>query len=202
MKTRSQQNEERRERRNRIIMSLTLIFLMVFSTVAYAFYYFTGDTGVIRYNGHKIAPIVTNGYVQGYTTEVDDRDMIFYTAPEDTLGIALPPGMVQTLRDAEVIVMLFDAQDNQTQYYDALRFDFSETIPNPQASGVTRPSDVYALPVLSCANATAEYPFILFERGNTSVSYRGGCYVLAAEEQGFALLRDRIVYAYHGITEE
>ena len=75
MKTRSELHEEKRQRRNKVIISLVMIAIMLTSTVAYAFYYFTGDSTTVRYNGHKISAQVEGGYIQGYTAKVDGDKM-------------------------------------------------------------------------------------------------------------------------------
>lgn len=202
MKTRSQREEERREKRNKIVISLILVFLMVFSTIGF---FFSGSDGTtIRYNGHKIRAVLSEqGFIQGYVTEVDDRQIYFLTTPEDTLSVPLPTGFADSLRNAEAIVFLFDPAGNNTEFYDQLRFDFSTAIPKPQAAALTQPSANYPFQVASCADTQPAYPLVLLRSGQRNITYEGGCYVLQGEEPyDFALLRDRIVYAYHGITEE
>jgi hypothetical protein len=201
MKPRTDRQEERRQRRNRIIISLFIIALMLFSSIAGAIIYFGGDSQSIRYNGHKIRIVADqNGYAQ-YTTKVDGQTITFYTAPQDSESIALPPGMIETLRNADAIVFLFDPKDNQTAMYDELRFSFSQALPKQQGTAITQADDRYDLQVLSCENAGPTYPFLFFKAGNGSVGMDGNCYTLEGGRNNFALLRDRIVYAYYGISQ-
>jgi hypothetical protein len=205
MKHRSAVAEERAERRKKKILAFIIIGLMVFSSVAFAINYITGSgSTTVRYNGYKLKGVVNEqGFVQGYTTEVNDKELFFYSAPTDSLVIPLPADMISTLKEADALIFLFDPQDNYTQLYDQLRFDFKETIPQEQYPAVTQSSTTYPFVVASCANSSAQAPFIYFKQGPRAITAdNNSCYVVSGEQYDFALLRDRIVYAYYGITQE
>lgn len=175
---------------------------MVFSTVGF---FFSGGSGTsIRYNGQKISAVVSEqGLIQGYVTEIDDEQVYFLSTPEDTLSIPLPTGFIETLQNAEAIVFLFDPHDNSSGFYDQLRYDFSTTIPKQQVALLTEAHASYPmLSVGDCSAAAPVYPVIELRQGPRAVEYEDGCFVMqASEPYDFALLRDRIVYAYYGITE-
>jgi hypothetical protein len=197
-------DEERSDRRKKMAMSIVLLLILIFSSFAYAIVYFFGDANTsTRYNGHRIRVVANDqGLPVGYTTKVDGKDISFYTPPQDTASITLPPGFMDTLQQANGVVFLFDPADPNTQLYDELRFDLSTALPLQQGGGILAPSDKYALPVLNCSQATPQYPFIVLRNGTRDFSYENGCYVMQGDVQGLVLLRDRIVYGYYDVIEE
>jgi hypothetical protein len=203
MRHRSQAAEDRAELRKKRVLALVIVGLLLVSSIAFVINFFTNSSTTVRHNGYKLKGVVNDqGFVQGYSTEVDDKELFFYSAPTDSLSIPLPPNMIPTLKNSQALVFLFDPQDNYTGLYDQLRFDLRETLPKEQYAAVTEPSETYPFAVASCANSSAEAPFIYFKQGPRAITFENNCYVLSGEQYDFALLRDRIVYAYYGITEE
>jgi len=199
MKTRSQEHDERKQRRNRRIISAAIIVLMVLSSAGYAIYYFTGGTS-INYAGHRFTQVVDNGgNVQGYSTKLDGKVMYFSAAPTQLTGIALPPGLGDTLRQSSGIIFLFDPNDPMTPVYDQLRFDLSTAIPKVQGAAITNKSSLYPFPLASCRNSTATYPFIMLTNGTRNITYSNGCFVLSGTQYDYSMVRDKLVYAYYGI---
>lgn len=202
MKSRSERHEERKQRRNRVFMSVFVALILITSTIGF---YFTGSSTSTRYNGHKIVTVTdVNGQIIGYSTKVDGKLLQFATSPADSLAIELPTGFVEQLRSAQAIIFLFDPQDNNTNIYDQIRFSLRDAIDKPQGSAITSPSEKYpTTPLASCADARPESPVVYLTQGNRSIVYENGCWVIAgAEVVDWIFLHDRIVYAYHGITEE
>jgi hypothetical protein len=175
---------------------------MLFSVVG--FYLDTATTGA-SYNGHSLKPVVDEfGRQVGYQTKIAGTNRVFYSAPQDSQDIALPVGLIDTLHSAQGVVFLFDPTDNQTSVYDQVRFDLAQAIdPRPAGAALTRAASAdspYQYPIANCTSATPEYPILHFTYGNKSISYQDGCFVLAGTAQDIVLERDRILYAYYGIT--
>jgi hypothetical protein len=201
MRTRSEELEERRLRRNKIVIAVVIIVLMLFSSVASAVLFFTDGNSSIKYNGRKFkAAINDQGLIQGYTTKIEGKEVFFYSSPEAAASLEAPPGFSLTLQQANAIVFIFNPADPLVPIYDQIRFDLSQTIPKQQGAAILNSSPSYSLPVLSCANSSAAYPFILLMNGTKNVTYSEGCYVFSGTQYDFALLRDKIVYSYYGIA--
>ncbi len=202
MKSRSERIEARKRRRNQIFISVLIALLLVTSTIGF---YFQGSTTTTRYNGHKIIAVTTEtGQIVGYSTKINGEMMQFATAPQDSLAVHLPAGFIDQLRSAQAIIFLFDPTDNNTAIYDQIRFSMRTSIPIAQGSAITAQSDLYpTTPQASCADARAEAPILLLTHANRTITYENGCWVLGGEAVvDWIFLHDRIVYAYHGITQE
>lgn len=201
MKNRREAQEEKKRKRLRVIVSVSLILLMVLSTAG--FYFDSAATGT-RYNGHKIT-YVSNSADYQYQVKVDGTIVQFYSAPTDSLSLDMPSALTAALQSAQGVVFLFDPTDNQTAYYDRVRWDFQKAFdPKPVGAAVTQAPSVdspYQFPVASCADARAEYPIILFRTGSQAITYEQGCFVFQGEVQDLLLIRDRVLYAYYGITQ-
>ncbi len=198
-RSRSEQREERKKRIIQVTVSLFLVFLLLFSYIAY---YFTPDQNTIRENGFKITPNVDSlGYIQGYTTKVNGTKKMFYTAPSESQNIALPEGMIAELQSAPFVAVLFNPNDTYVGVYDQMRFDFSANLNTNVLSAVTEESPKYSqLTTIACGNESNEITMILLAEGNRSITREGGCYVLRGGQYDFGALRDRVLYAYYGIT--
>ncbi len=197
--SRSEEREERKRRRIQIAVSLFLVFLMVFSTVAF---YFQPDPTKVRYGDYTFrAQVDSQGFIQGYTTKIAGEERSFYTLPDQSLDIALPEGFAATLQNAPLVVVLFNPEDNLTALYDQVRFDFANAFSQPLVPGITQESSSYPFSVLDCANASPDVPFILLAEGARGITQENGCYVVRGAQYDYAFLRDRIVYRYYNITE-
>lgn len=201
-RARTEREDERRQRRIRVAISVFMLFILVFSSVAY---FFTPDPNSFSYNGIRFrAQADSAGFIQGYVAKVDGEQRSFFTRPTDTLSLALPEGFPESLRDAQVVVVLFDPADNLTPLYDVFRFELEKTLgTSPMlVPAVTTESEQYAFPVYSCAQAAPGSPVILLTQGTMGIAEKDGCIVVAGGQYDFALLLDRIRYRLLGVTEE
>lgn len=202
-RTRSERSEERRQRRIRVGVSLFMVFLMVFSTVAY---FFTPDPNSFTYNGVRFKAQVENGFIQGFSARIDGEERVFYARPGDSQFIGLPEGFPESLRDAQFVVVLTDPSDNLTQLYEAFRFQLERSFGSAPVlvSAVTEESEIYPFPVYACDQATPETPVLFLTQGPigiTADSENPSCITVSGSQFEYALLHDRILYRYFGVTE-
>lgn len=194
--------EEKRQRRIRVGISLFMLFILVFSSVAY---FFTPDTNSFTYNGVRFRGQADSaGFIQGYVAKIDGTQQTFFSRPTDTLNIELPIGFPESLRDAPVTIILFDPEDNLTALYDLFRFELERSLKDRVlAPAVTAQSPQYPqFPVYSCAQATSESPVVLLTQGTIAITNADGCVTISGGQYDFALLLDRIRYRLLGVTEQ
>jgi hypothetical protein len=208
-KSRAQADDERRSRFIRVGVSLFMLFILVFSSVAY---FFIPSQTSFRYNGYRIAATVdANGFVQGFTTRIDGTQYSFFSRPEDSLGIPLPAGFVEEISSAQAIFVVFDPNSNLTPFSDAFRFELERSLaPTPIIPAITQPADptllqgasFTAFSVISCEQAVPGMPVLILAEGPRGIERTEPCYTISGSQFDFALLRDRIVYRILGVTEE
>lgn len=200
MRSARTRSDEKRQKLIRTWVSIGIIFLLVSSTAAF---YFGSSATTTRYNGFSVTMNTNQANSYPYLVKIKGEQIPFFSAPVDSESISLPVGFVDTLKQSQGFIFLFDPTDNQTAYYDVVRFDFSTIIKDkPQGAAVTQTSSdsTYSFQVLSCTSATAEYPIILLRPGPREVLYENGCFVLQGNAQDILLLRDRLIYAYYGVS--
>lgn len=202
-RTRAERSEERRQRRIRVGVSLFMVFLMVFSTVAY---FFTPNPNSFTYNGVRFRAEVENGIIQGFSARIDGEERVFYARPGDSQFIGLPEGFPESLRDAQIVVILVNPEDNLTPLYDAFRFQLERSFgANPLlVPAVTTESATYPFPVYTCDQATPEAPVLFLTQGPVGITAdenNPSCITVSGSQYEYALLHDRILYRYFGVTE-
>lgn len=192
--------QQRKERRQKMVMSIVLTFLMVAS----GFGIYLSGRGAqqqsIRDHGLVFSIDSDNGY---YTAKVGGQRMSFYYLPSSVQDIPFSMDAVDAVRGANATVITFDPtlEDQRSlQAIDTARFDFAQYLGKPVINAVSEPSQLYSLPVLSCANATAGVPVISLERSSEpSVSSDGDCVRISGNTTGFLEARDRFLYEYYGV---
>ena len=194
-------DEEKKQSRIRVGISLFMLFILVFSSVAY---FFTPDPNKFSYNGVRFSTQVDGtGAILGYTAKINGVAQTFYSRPMDTLDIALPEGFPESMRDTQVVVVLVDPADDLTPLYDLFRFELEKSLGTSPilAPAVTTESAQYAFPVYSCAQATVDSPVIFLTQGPLNITNTNNCITISGSQYQFGLLLDRLRYRLLGVTE-
>ncbi|MGV8150711.1 MAG: hypothetical protein ACP5NV_03220 [Candidatus Woesearchaeota archaeon] len=153
----------------------------------------------LKYNNQKFTITDT-----GYKTKINDKFYTFQHFPSELERINLSKDTVDLIKNSQAIAIFFDptASLDDLTYIDYSRFAFDEAIDVPVYFGVTQESDTYALPVISCANATFEMPFILINvSDDTGIKRDGNCIIMNAKLRETIALEERIVYQIFGIMK-
>jgi hypothetical protein len=186
-----------------IIVSSFIVFCMVFSI--FAIIIDNQDSGM-SYNKHSF---LTTDY--GYKTKISGKYMDFYYYPSELERINISRDMIYFIKSSKGFAFVFNPNDNVTnnlQYIDVLRYDVQLQFNTSVYFGITQESKGYTLPVVSCANATADFPFIVIDTdpkandGNTgfTVSEENPyCFMMNARLKDLLAAKDRLVYTYYGI---
>ena len=194
--------EKRRERNMKIFMGVFLAFLMVASGFGI---YLSGkgsSSQLLEDHGLRFSPAYdANGRFLYYQTKIDKQEQHVYFLPSDVAAIPMS-GDVAFVRNASMVTVAFDPSMSPVslQAVDLARYDLSGMLQKPVIGATIVPSENYALPVVSCANATTTMPVIEFGAAeNESIVVNGSCIKLLGNNTGLLQLHDRFVYEYLGV---
>jgi hypothetical protein len=186
-----------KEQRNQIIMAVFLSVIMVASMLGIML---NQESTTITYNDFKFRPVQNKGYV----TKVNGEQVVFNYLPEDVQEFNVPGNFCSVLQDSAAIKILFEPNNPSVQFIDYIRLDFEEKLDKTIVSSITENSSAYSLfKVSNCSQSSALQPIIFFKESNTTGLELDNEYCLIAEssEQGYVLLKDRLLYCYYGIME-
>lgn len=177
-----------------------IIILMISSVFGVMFYGFSNPQGSYKYNGHTLK-VVENNYV----TEIDGKQLTFYFLPENVENLNFSEDIKAKL-SSPILTILFDPEDENIEYMDLLRFELielssSEAIKTYFLPAMTKESDIYNLPIMSCDDATATQPTLYFLTGNSTKIYQDNNCIIFQGTYGTDIvrLRDRLLYQLSGI---
>ncbi len=132
------------------------------------------------------------------TTTLDGETLRFHS--QVTTALSIPyDAQVTPLLSAPQLIVTFDPQEEeQLEYYDLVRSELAFAFPNI-AGGVTQESEEYALPILSCDDATEQNPIIELRSGEARVSIDDNCILLSGNLTSVVLAKDALLYNYYGL---
>jgi hypothetical protein len=182
-----------------ILVSAFIVFSMVISIFAIVVDNQGQDSN--EYNKHKI--LFTNS---GYKTKINGNYQEFYNHPTELERINISSNIISKLKNGIGIAFLFNPNESVTenlQYIDVVRYDAGLQFDKSVYFGITSNSSNYQLPIISCANATAEYPFIMINISSTtgfSISEENpNCIIMNGKLKDILASKDRLVYTYYGV---
>lgn len=185
--------QEKRERRLKIIVSSVIAFLMITSVIG--FLYSGGSDDRYDYNGHRFKK---SGY--GWATKIETTWASFVYYPPELESLNVSSTVVPLLKNARVIYLTFDPGSSFLAEIDQVRFDLSTKFPEWLGifviDATTRNDDRYALPTITCMNATADAPVLYVTEGNATIVAQQGSCILVQASQGSDLLKleERLLY--------
>lgn len=189
--------KQRKQRKSQIIMGGVLVFLMLF-----------GMMGIFTYNNSS-ADYEYNGFEftwdgRMYYTEIEGKEMSFYTLPPQLVDINVTPTFKNKIRSRGMYITFNPNQEsNNLIFIDVVRNDLTKNIQSYVISTITEPSDTYDLPIITCENATSTIPVIYINVGNeTSVKQEGECLILNGKQSDLLRIRDLIIYTFYGVIDE
>ncbi|MBN2567015.1 hypothetical protein JXB02_02940 [Candidatus Woesearchaeota archaeon] len=185
------------------LMAGFIVSIMVLSVLGFMWGREADTQGSLTYDG-----IVFDRVQEGWQTEVGGSSHLFQYFPGEVDAIDFSSADAVMVRDARMMVFLFDPDDPDLVTLDTLRLDLSDAFATGfdsyLSSATTAASDLYALPVLGCANASQYIPFIYFTRGNeTGIAPSAEspyCLVLSGSSgMHYVQLKDRLLYGMLGV---
>ena len=176
-----------------VIIVIAIIVLMVGSSLLIGLD--SDNPSQLKYNDHRFT--YKNNQ---WTTVINNYEVNFYYHPSelDYINLTNPENF-----NVPLIYVSFDPNETN-EYIDLsrLKLDLAGQLTNTYFShGLTKLSEDYDLPQITCQNATPYTPVITYQKSNeTSISYKNNCYTLNAQSNiDFLKLTERIIYQILGV---
>jgi hypothetical protein len=192
--------ERKRENRIKVMMSIIIVLLMVFSAFGIIIGSYTSD---IRFGRLKFVA-TQEGY---YQTQINKQTVIFYSLPQDSIIVNAEQGALERIFSSPLFITSFDPNNanESLQFIEVARFDLASSMPDKFVMhSVSDYSEAYAaLSVVGCANATFQAPVLYFNVSDTTGIYlQGDCIFFSGRGIDFLRLRDRVLYEYYGVLKQ
>jgi len=211
--------EEKKKRRNSILMGVVLIFLMTFGILGYGFTGSTDHSGGeadqfnnFEYKGFEFNIVAIDDNNVVFTTVIGANELAFYNGPYDVEGIYIAPDFQEAVKASNNLVLTsepaaIDGQISGDQiYYDYLINDMErgsgKTIQRASLSG----GPLQEYPLINCESASAENPVLIMDSELDEPDQVGVfnednefCFRAKAKDLDIIKLRDRLLYITNGI---
>ncbi|MBN2141817.1 hypothetical protein JW711_00665 [Candidatus Woesearchaeota archaeon] len=199
MSRRSRERAKKGEKTKQILMSVFLAVVMIFSVFGILI---GTQSDKLSFGGHDFKVDQNR-----YTTKIDGKELYFYTLPYEVQYINVSDSAMSKIKNSVYMLAVFNpaAAGESLPAIEIVRFDFVTLLTDKFFySGVEEPSPLYTtLPTLSCANASAQAPAIIFNVSeSSSIVEDGNCIYLNGQGVDFLRFRDRILYDYYGVYED
>lgn len=161
------------------------------------------QTNKIKYGKYSFT--VTNAGT--YNVKINGKMTEFMYFPTDLERIPFDAGIKDKLLNSQAFVLLFDPveSNDSLEFIDLMRYELPNQISKQVVFGITRQSDKYIMPVLSCDNATATVPFVIItDSSNTSIVFdplNNNCIIMNARLKDVLAAQDRLVYTLNGVMQ-
>jgi hypothetical protein len=175
-------SDEKRQRRNMIIMSVFMAFLMVSSVFAYIFFYTDGSTTQsVTENGYRFTITQQNGNPIWQTT-VNKEPAYFYRLPSEVANIPVDAGAKSLIQSGSSVIVAVDSSLLSDQDI-AVLFGQLANIPGDLGAGQTQNISQFNLPIVTCEYSTSTYPVAEVTYGDiTQISSENGCVKITAPD--------------------
>ena len=178
-----------------------IAFIMIASTIGFMYGSDTVNANtVVKESGYKF---VRKGAF--WSTFIDKKEALFSRLPSEVSSVSMPAGVADKLKGTLEIDFTYDINDTNSKeiaeafYYlgKSLNFNFNKYA----RAGLTENS-TFNVPIITCEDATAAVPVMLFRAGNgTRIFVEGECIIGEGEQYAFHAIKDRILYEMFGILK-
>ena len=195
--SRKEREEEERMQRKRFWIGLFVMFVMVIGSVGFIATSLGGGGGGGAQSGYGFNYEIRDDLVYVRT---DGGEVPFYSMPQ---GVPVSSEVRELLRGASSVAISFNASDEENlPYVELARWDLSNYLRAPTTNALLAPSEEYSFEVVTCADATAQRPVIVFRSApGSSVSLEGSCVVVGGQELGVLFSRDALLYNYYELVQ-
>ncbi len=201
-KTRKTKSHDEKQKQKKQTLSIIIVLLMVASMFGIWASTQSANSN-LKYNDwkFKIGPNPNNPDQQVAITKVNDKEVYFYSLPQDALNIATEGNISAVLKGAQYIIISSNPEEQTAPYYDLIRYELSQFSTKQIYGATTIETTKTTLPVLTCANATATNPVIELTTANneTKIIAENNCIKVESTIQDFQMARDRLLYSILGI---
>ena len=191
--------EEKRLERNKMMISVFIVLLMLMSGFAIYTSFAQNQNAV---TDHGIRFLITADPIAPYQATIKGQKLQFSYTPSEA-DIPMSEGVPSLLSGATYIIFTFDpatADISNLQAIDLLKYDLSTFYGLDVFTAVTSPSSAYPYPVFSCLNATTTVPVVKIElSSDEKIIQDGACVRVQGNLTGLLQARDKIIYSTLGI---
>lgn len=182
--------------------------IMVFSVLSVFFQNPTQDTEY-TYGKYAFKSISTTGQ---WSTKINGKETLFYFLPAQISNMEIPVDVIPLIKNSQATIIAFNPEINESnklQVVDLFRYDvgiaFSQKFPEKQLGyAVTKSTTAYALPELSCVNASYYMPIMVLDYSNeTKIISENSCIKISAlTEYDLLQIMDYLKYSIYGVLDE
>lgn len=199
--------DEKRAKRNKQVMSFVLVLLMVLSVAGIYASSKSSNKSNYVYGDYsfyvRAEPSLNNQNV--FALDGDKSSMYFYSLPQDDLRLDSKGNLSTVFYPAKFFALSTDSDIRFFSFYDQLRFDIATYAKKNSVHGLLVENESSKLPVITCANATAEIPVIELHLSNETIIVSNSsenCITINARNVDLGLVRDRLLYTALGVIKE
>jgi hypothetical protein len=189
--------ERKKEKRTQLWMGIFVIFLMATSIFGIIVGSNSNGSQTYRYEGHAFYVNENNLY----ESKINDKTMEFYSLPDQLEKTS--DEIINKIKNSPSVKVTFDPTDTENlQYIEVARFGLSSYTDENFEYGITKASATYNFPIVTCEDATAESPVLIFEKTEEINLYmENNCIHVQGDLFEFLMHRDSIIYSYYGILK-
>ncbi|MBI5065241.1 hypothetical protein HZA97_03295 [Candidatus Woesearchaeota archaeon] len=184
--------------KKKIFASLFIAFIMVFSIFGFILSYTLGEESV-KYQGHKFVKTP-----QGWLSIINDERLFFSFNPQE-VDFFIKEEIKQFLKDKKKLTLSYNPKDFYSSAITEVALKLYQDLPKIKETkinfGLTNNTG-YDLPLITCNNASAENPVLIFEENdfNASIELENNCIKLKYTTQLEVLQQgDAIFYTLAGM---
>jgi hypothetical protein len=186
----------------KVLVSLFLASIMVFSILGFMMSYQTEDNTTEReYNGYKFIQLYNN-----IQTEINDQKISLNYFPDQLESINISSAVKVVLDNSEVIAITYDGDSDYKELFAEQQFELNnklEKIDKYVIPGIIDNTDLEQITQMDCNNATPSIPVILFQEGiSTNITVNNNCITINIGTMNDAYrVGDLLFYHMAGIME-
>ncbi len=192
----------RKAKEPKVLVSLFLASIMVFSVLGFMMSYQMEDNTIEReYNGYKFTQLYN-----GIQIEVNNQKISLNYFPEQLEGINISSAVKVVLDNSQVIAITYDGDSEYKEFFAEQQFELNnklEKIDKYVMPGIVDNTDFEQITQIDCRNATPTLPVILFQEGVlTNITFNNNCVIINIGNINDAYrVGDLLFYHMAGIME-
>lgn len=196
-----QRDDERRERRKKLIIGVFIAGIMILSTFGFVLNYATESGHTEKVKGIKFQE---NG--RQVVAVIQGKTLGFSYFPSQVEHIPVDAQVVRTLTTTPTFYITSDPGDPFAKDIDNVAFFMSTVLPEVKdvypTPGFTNATG-FERPEVGCANATADVPVLYLHYGKTTgINMTGACIdASAASSYDIYRLNDKLMYLMLGVDD-
>ncbi|MBD3361876.1 hypothetical protein GF358_03740 [Candidatus Woesearchaeota archaeon] len=161
----------------KVLVSLFLASIMIFSVLGFMMsYQMEGNTTEIEYNGYVFEQLY-----DGVRTRIHGESITLTYFPEQVDQINISKAAKIALENLPVFSITYETDSTYTEYFAGQQFELSENMEKIEKyaiPGMMNNTGYKSIPKITCNNATASVPVILFQESNTTgIKFNNNCII-------------------------